>query len=161
MPNCRVVRGDDEIAGERDLETAGERIALDGRDQRLLRGPFDEAGEAAALELDPLAAQKGLKIHSGAEVSAGAGENPNRQRRVSVETINRRCDRLGGGAVDGVARLWPIDRDDDDAAFNLDQRERLGHCLAPFSKAARSPARSRMMRPPSTRPSATRNMPLT
>ena len=41
-------RGDDEVAGQRDLEAAGDREALDRRDERLARRALDDAGEPAA-----------------------------------------------------------------------------------------------------------------
>ena len=53
---ARVARGDDQVAGQRDLEPAGQRVALDRGDQRLARRALRDAGEAAVAR--PTAARR-------------------------------------------------------------------------------------------------------
>ena len=46
-PNVASVGGDDQVAGQHDLEPARDGVPLDGRDERLVRRLLDDAGEAA------------------------------------------------------------------------------------------------------------------
>ncbi len=78
-PQLGAARGDDQIAGERDLHAAGDGEALDGGDQRLDGGALGDAGEAAVAEPGGLALDERAEVHAGAEEAAGAGEDADRE----------------------------------------------------------------------------------
>ena len=137
-----VAGGDDEVARQRDLEAAGQRPALDGRDQRLARGPLGDAGEAAVADVRALAGHERLQVHARAERAAGAGEDAGAQRLVLVEPVERGGDPLGDGQVDRVARLRPVDRDDQDLAVGLGADRGHPNSVSAGSRSPRSSARS-------------------
>jgi hypothetical protein len=60
-----------------------------------------------------------LQIGAGAEIAAAAGQDPDRQRRISIEAAKRGGKRLSGRTIDGVARPGPFDRDDRDRSIRL------------------------------------------
>src|SRR3546814_15604502 len=69
------------------------------------------------------------KISACAEMSASAGEDRDSCRRVGLELLERLapCDR--GRAVDGVAPVGPLDRDDEDAVCCSPPYAFVGHCV--------------------------------
>ncbi len=73
----RVLRGDDQVAGQRDLEAAAHGHAVDGGDDRLVaveaRG---EAGKAALVPAALAARRLPFQVVAGAErLVAGAGDD--------------------------------------------------------------------------------------
>ena len=81
MPSFAPRGRDDQVAGQRDLEAAGDREALDRGDQRLARGALGDAGEAAVADPGALAGDEGLEVHARAEARPGAREDADAQRR--------------------------------------------------------------------------------
>ena len=143
-----VARGDDQVAGQRDLEAAGQRPALDRGDQRLARRALDDAGEAAALHVRPLAGHERLQVHARAERAAVAGEHAGPQAVLAVEPVERRRDALGDREIDGVARLRPGDRDDEDFALGLGADGRAHpNSVSAGSRSPRSSAMSTSTQP--------------
>ena len=116
----RVLRGHDQVGGQRQLGAAGQRVALDRRDQRLHGWTLGEA-HAAALDDGVLAAGEGLEIHARAERTARAGQDAHRQAGLAVEPIHRRRPAHGHRGVDRVLGLRPVDRDDQDSVPLFDQ----------------------------------------
>ncbi len=57
----RLLRGDDDVAGECDLETTGEGVSLDGRDERLARRALDDPTEPAPLDDREVAAEEAFR----------------------------------------------------------------------------------------------------
>ena len=84
-----------------------------------MRGRPGEHAEPAALRRRPLAPGRRLQVRAGGEVAAGAGDHPDEQVVLGVEPVHRRLHRLGAGAVEGVARLGPVDGDDQHVAAAL------------------------------------------
>src|SRR4030095_837480 len=83
----------------------------------------------AALDSVTAAAGGGfLEVEPGAEGAAPAGQDRNRTRRIGIEAAKSSGERLGGGAIDGIARRRALDRDDGDRAvrFKRDGR-RFAH----------------------------------
>ena len=78
-------------------------------------------GEAAPLDVGRLARDEGLEVHAGAEAAARAGEDADGERVVAVELVQRGGDPLRHRAVDGVAGLGTVDRDDEDRVAALGQ----------------------------------------
>ena len=120
MPSLAPARRDDQVAGERDLQAAGDGEALDRGDQRLARR------RAATIPAKPrsptpraLARDERLEVHPGAEALARAGEDADAQLVVAVELVERRGDALGERAVDRVARVGAVERDEQDAVAAL------------------------------------------
>ena len=141
MPSLAPARRDDQVAGERDLEAAGDGEALDRGDDRLARRALDDAGEAAALDVRALALDEGLQVHAGAEALAGAGEDRHLQVVVGVEAVERGGDAGGQRGVDRVARVGTVERDQEHAAVGLGENCLLCH-------AGRQPTARRRPRGP-------------
>ena len=66
-----------QVTGERELEPARQRVALDSRDDRLDWRPLRDAAEAAVSGSRGVAGQETLEIHAGAEGAAGPGQDEN------------------------------------------------------------------------------------
>ena len=92
----------------------GDRVALDRGEHRLGEQHAARAHRAVAVvgdPVDPVGAER-LQVGAGAERPARAGEHRDREVVVGVEGAERVGERGGGRAVDRVARLGPVDRDD-------------------------------------------------
>jgi len=100
-----------QVSGEHDLGSAGQRVALDRRDQRLARGPLGEA-DAPTGNRDDLTCGEGLQVHARAEVAARAGDHRDRQVRTVVQFVDRVGETFTDREVHHVPRFGPIDRDD-------------------------------------------------
>ena len=137
QPELRVLGGDEHVAGQRDLEPAGDGIALQCRDDRLDRRLLDDARETPAGDRGPLAGEERLEVHAGAERAAGAGDDPGDQRAVVVEAVHRLADRHGGLGVDRVPGLGPVDGDDQDALDDVGE-DRVAHGRGPMRTAPSS-----------------------
>ena len=118
MPNFAFLRRHDQVGGEHDLGAAGQRVALDGGDERLARRPLGEA-DAAAGDRDDLTCDERLEVHARAEVAARAGDDRRPTGRRVVEFVHRVGETLADGEVDRVARIRPIDGDDENASAAL------------------------------------------
>src|SRR5512133_2899919 len=126
-PELGLAGRDDEVAGERDLEPAGHREALDRSDQRLARAALDDAGEAAVADPRALAGDEGLEVHARAEARAGALDDADREVAVGVELVERRRHPFGQRQVDRVARFGTVERDEQDAVAALGEDGLVGH----------------------------------
>jgi hypothetical protein len=139
-PEPRPARRDDEVAGQRHLEAARHREALDRRDDRLARRLADDAGEAALAQRHRLAGDERLEVHAGAEPLAGAGDDRDRHVVRAVEVVQGVRDALGHRPVDRVAGIGAVDRDQQDAVAALRQDFFGGRHVRNFRTA-------RMLRP--------------
>ena len=142
-----VVGGHHQVAREHDLEAAGQRRAVDGRDDRLGEVALGQAAEAAAGPHDvaALTAAEGLEVHAGAErLVAAAGDDDHPAVGVLGQLVHDGGHRLAHGAVDGVARLGPVDGQDLHVARAVRAALRLPWCSLPDAPAAgRAPVRRR------------------
>ena len=105
-------------------------------------GALGDAGEAAVADVRALAGHERLQVHARAERAAGAGEDARAQRLVLVEPVERGGDALGDGQVDRVARLRPVDGDDEDLAVGLGADGGHPNSVSAGSRSPRSSARS-------------------
>ena len=111
--------GDDEVAGQRDLETAAHRDAVDGGDDRLVaveaRG---EAGEAALVPAALSARGLPLQIVAGAEcLVAGAGDDRHPLLGIGGEIVEHLVELEMRVDVQRVVHLGARQRDDRDRAL--------------------------------------------
>src|SRR6266700_3452714 len=115
----RLLAGDYQVAGEHQLEAAGQRVAFDGRDHGLDRRLLGYAAEAASRSDRRVPGQEPFQVHSGAERAARAGQHQHADVAAGVELLDRRGDAACDVAVDRVPRLRAVDRDDRDAVGDL------------------------------------------
>jgi hypothetical protein len=119
--------GDAQVAPQRQLEPPGQAPAGDRGDRGLRR---DQAGEAerAVVELQPRPeGLDRLEVGAGAEGQlAGAGQHQHAGVRVVDEALVGGGQQVGGRAVDRVAALLAIDREDGGRATAL-VGDRIGH----------------------------------
>ena len=110
----RVARGDAQVAPQRELEPARDRVALDRGDHGLRQQHPRRSHRAVALGLNAVAAVVAdrLQVGAGAERAARAGEHRDVVRVVGVERAERVGELGRGRAIDRVAALGPVDRDD-------------------------------------------------
>ena len=113
----RVLGGDAQVAPDRQLEPAGDRVALDRGDHRLAEQHPRRPDRPVAVGLDPAARGAArlahrLEVGAGAELAARAGQHRDGQRVVGVEAPERVGQRVRGRAVDRVRHLGPVDRHD-------------------------------------------------
>ena len=80
-------RGNEQITGQHDLESAGQGITFHCSNQGLLGRRQDDTQQAAAIHPGDLALRKGLQVHAGAEVAAGTGEDGQAQVIAMAEEI--------------------------------------------------------------------------
>ncbi len=78
-----------QVAGQRNLQTAGHGKALDGRDQRLARSALGDPGEATVAHPRPFAGHERLQVHARAEAAPGTGQDADRERVVCVQLVER------------------------------------------------------------------------
>ena len=150
----RLVRGDDQVAGERDLETTTHRKAIHRRDHRLGEViAVGEPGKALRRMLRALAGLRALlgvilQVVAGAErLVAGAGDDRDPQFRVGGERIEGVRQLLVGHRVQRVVHLGPVDGDGHQVTVALDPAV-LAHCLSSGSRAGTA---GRMLRRASAR----------
>jgi hypothetical protein len=109
-----VLGGDDEVAGEDDLEASAHRGAVDGGDDRLGEVAADDPGEAAGDAVDRvgLARLDRLEVHARREDAlAGAGQDDRPGGVVALQLVEGGGERLARLEVDGVGAVGPVDRD--------------------------------------------------
>ena len=100
-----------DITPQGKAQTAGNGMPGDRRDHRLgqgwgggplgIAGPGDIVGAAGHL----------FQIGAGAKRPACPGQNGNQLAVIGIEIPHRLVQAAGGGIVQGVAHLWPIDND--------------------------------------------------
>ena len=85
----RVLRGDDEVAGQSDFEAAPHRHAIDGGDDRLVAiEPRGEAGEARSIPAALAAGGLPFQVVAGAErLVAGAGDDSHPLLGIGGEVV--------------------------------------------------------------------------
>ncbi len=85
--------GHHQVAGQQELEAAGQGPAFGRADQRLARRGLGDAAQAAAGEGRHLAGQERLEVHAGGERAARSGEHPGPQFGASrpVRRPRRGC----------------------------------------------------------------------
>jgi hypothetical protein len=116
----RPLGGDSDVAGERRLQAAGERPAVDRTDDRLV-DPVHAPGEAVEAELGDLPQVVGppagddrrdvlLQVGAGAKGLARAGEDGDIDRVVLGEVGPGGDHRAVDLRADRVSRLGPVDR---------------------------------------------------
>jgi hypothetical protein len=144
----RLVRGDDQIAGERDLESATHRHAIHGGDERLRKTEARrESGEAALGHAAHVAAGGlVLQIVPGRERAiARAGDDADPGVGVGLELVPDRRELTVRRRVERVHDLGPVDRHDPQAALPLDLAE-LRHASLPWLRGGIVQAASGTMR---------------
>ena len=119
-----VLGGDAQVAPQRQLDPAGDGVALDRRDDGLgeretggAHGPGSLVGDGPAVALGHR-----LEVGAGAERTLGPGEDGDGLPVVGVEGQEGLAQLVGADAVDGVAALGAVDGDDGDRAFPLDEQ---------------------------------------
>ena len=140
-----VVDHDPVVAGQRDLQPAAERRAVDGRDHRLaqrLQPPqhrlvlTHEAGDLFGVVLG--GALEVVQVAAGEERLLGRGDDhPGDLVLLSLEAVDRRLDRRRVGGVHGVGRLVGVVQGQDHDAVVV---------LVPADRAALSWQRSSQTR---------------
>ena len=107
-PKVEPRRGDPQVAPERQLDPAGQAPAVDRGDRRLGRGePGRPHRPVRVVDVEV----HRLQVGAGAEgLAAGAGEDEDAGALVGLEVLQALAERLGGGGVDRVAALGPVDR---------------------------------------------------
>ena len=112
-------------------------MAFDGGDHRFGEGQARDAhGPKVAVATDRIAAALGhaLEVGPGAEGAVASLEDGHIKTGIGVERLEGVIERLGGGTVDGVARLGPFDGDYGRAAAGFDTDG--GHGGSPGSTTA-------------------------
>src|SRR5262249_46029214 len=107
--------GDYQVASKHQLETACQRVPLDGSDHGLERRALGNSAEAAPWRDRRVAGEKTLKIHSRAERAPGASQHQDADVRAGIEVLHRGGDAAGDLTVNGVPGLRTVDRDGRDA----------------------------------------------
>ena len=117
-----VARRDAQVAPQRELEPARDREAFDRGDDRLREQHARRPHRSVAVGHAPVAAAVAdrLEVGARAERAAGAGEHRDVVRVVGVEVAERIGEERRGRAVDRVAHLGAVDRDDRDATLVFD-----------------------------------------
>ena len=120
---ARLGRGDHHVARQHDLEPTAECEPLDCGDERLAPRPPDDPVLAAALR--HIVAPAG-EVTAGAEHLARAGQDARPEIQVIVQVVEGLVELVGHDAVDGVALLGPIERDDEDVPVLTAPHQRGG-----------------------------------
>ena len=108
-----VLRGVDEVAGQRQLEAAADRHAVDGSDHRLVHvEEFLQSAEAAdaVVAVDRIARGRRLQVPPGGkEPAALAPDDRHPKVGVVAEPPERLAHQPRGREIDGI-RLRPVER---------------------------------------------------
>src|SRR5581483_9678118 len=122
----RVLGGDYNVGGERELEAAGDRIAIDRGDDRLFH-PLDHRDEGrAALFADSFDAQF-VEVEPGAERAPGAGDDHHADLRIGAQLLHRAAETSTQLAVERVELFGAVERDGRNTVIFRYQNERLAH----------------------------------
>jgi hypothetical protein len=111
----RAALDDAQIAPERELETAGDGVAADCGDPRLLGLEARRPERRGARRLQADGVVERAQIGARTKGAVGAGEHADVHRGVGVDGNHGLEERVGGGLVDGVARVQAIDGDNGNA----------------------------------------------
>src|SRR5947199_191767 len=87
-----LLAGHDEVAGQDDLEPAGQGVPLHRGDDRLGRRALRDAAEPAAACRRVLPGREPLEIHARAEGTARAGDDQRGDVAARVEVVEDRGD---------------------------------------------------------------------
>src|SRR4051794_1345291 len=130
----RALGGDDQVTGQRDLQSTGDGEALDCGDQRLLRRLLHDPGEAAVARPWPLAGGERLQVHAGAEALALAGDDADAELVGRVELVECGGHRLGHREIDGVPRVGSVQHDQQDSVAAFGQKWLLVHGAGAYNR---------------------------
>jgi bifunctional DNase/RNase len=114
-----LVAGHHQVAGQRELEPAGQRVAFYCGDDRLARRLLHDAAEAAAGHDRGISGKEALQVHAGAERAASAGQDQYPHVIPAVQVVDGGRDTPGYRAVNRVPGLGPVDGDDGDTVAYL------------------------------------------
>ncbi|SKU95759.1 Uncharacterised protein [Mycobacteroides abscessus subsp. abscessus] len=117
-----LLRGDENVAGQCQLQTAGHRSAVDGADDRLA-----QFGPPRVQGLGTIATAQLLEVHARAEDRVGRGQDHHVDVLVGVGRGDGLDDLLAQGGAQGVTCLRPIQGDGADAVFGVGQQNWFGH----------------------------------
>lgn len=131
-----VTRGHPEITKQRELQPARDGVTFDGGDCRLAKSKTTETHRAVAgffprrglprvVETkDARGIGNRFQVGTGAERSAAARDDGNRERVIAVEATQGRGELGSRFAIDGVACLLPpIERDDRDGSLGFEEHD--------------------------------------
>ena len=123
---ARLRGRDQEVAGERDLEAAGHRDAVDRADHGLPERPeqLRRVGDRPALAVRIAHL---LQIEAGTEGAAGAGEDDHANFFVVVEVKGGPGEKVAQLLGEGVQHARAVQREGGDALGLFDQQNRLRH----------------------------------
>ncbi len=127
---CRAC-GEREVAGQNQLDSAGDGHAVHQRDMRL--AVRRDAGEhpvhilQEAREVDRIALELLVALHvaPSTERAAGAGECHNAQRRIRGERLQRSAQLLYCGPVERIQLLGTVQSDERHAGVAHAERQAL------------------------------------
>jgi hypothetical protein len=103
---------DAQIAPQRQLETASNSVAADGRNPRLLGLEARRSERSCARRLQADRVVERTQIGARAKRTVGAGEHADMHRRVGVNGDHRLKERVGRRLVDRIACVQAINGDD-------------------------------------------------
>ena len=137
------LRRDEEVAGEGQLEAAGDGDAVDGADDRRLHvgeralagaapGRWPRSSPSAHARRPAPSGRRPAQNAGSAPVSTMAARSSRASRSRSVVEIA-----LRSVAVQRVARVGAVERDGGDGAVDLHEHEVVGHVAHPSSSAGR------------------------
>ncbi len=109
-PEHRALFGHPQVAPQRELQAAGDRVATDRGDHRFGQHHSRRPHRARAGPVYRVGFRRAerLQIGSGAKGSVVAPQHRHRCGVVAIELLERREQRGSRRAVDGVARLRPV-----------------------------------------------------
>ncbi|UUZ78669.1 hypothetical protein LP414_07390 [Polaromonas sp. P1(28)-13] len=133
---ARRRRGDDEVAGQRELETPAERIAIDHRDGRLgeLVQALEDAvtGDHVAVGCDRVELRQCLDVVAGHErLAACPGDDHGAGGIVGRRGVKRCVDQLQQSGSEGIELVGAVDSQESHRADLLGQQHggRGIHCV--------------------------------
>ena len=115
-PGTFVDRADPEVADQRDLKAAAERVAVDRGDQRLLGVELVESSSRRGLEVSRGPSRGGgtialAQVGAGAEGAAGAGDHGAADLVVVADLVQRIDQLRPERGVDRVEFVGAVERD--------------------------------------------------
>src|SRR5437588_1827257 len=140
---ARPVRGQAQIAVERQLQAPGEGVAVDHGERRVaaaLDPPERRHDPRLRIDLFVLPRRELVQVHPRAERGAGAAEHDDAQGAVALEPLEARVEAREHGAVERVALRGPVERDGRDAVGDRAQHL-VGHPPTAYNE---SPGTSRL-----------------
>ena len=117
---CIVCRHN-QVAGQRNFAASGQGVAFYSSNQRFQGRTLCNPCQSASLQLNALALQESLQVHTSAKMATTARQNANRKTGVTVQYVHRCSNGFGRGAVDGIAHGRTIDGDDHYGAFAINE----------------------------------------